>query len=118
MALPSLLGADAEAAAQRYLEAQGLKLVMRNFRCPGGELDLVMRERDTLALVEVRSRARSDFGSAAESIGPRKRARLVLAARAFLAAHPQYARSPLRFDVVAFDGGEAQWLRNAFDVEE
>jgi putative endonuclease len=118
-ALPSARGAAAEDAAQRFLERQGLKLVARNFRCPGGELDLVMRERDTLALVEVRSRGRSDFGSAAESITARKRARLVLAARSFLAAHPEHARQPVRFDVVAFDrGGAPQWLKNAFEAEE
>jgi putative endonuclease len=110
-------GAAAEGLAQQHLERQGLKLVTRNWRCPGGELDLVMRERDTLVLVEVRKRNRSDFGDAFESVHGRKRARLIHAARLFLAAHPEYARCPVRFDVVAVDGSNTvEWLAATFEA--
>ena len=115
-------GADAEAQALKHLQAAGLRLVARNWRCRGGELDLVMRDRDTLVFVEVRSRARSDFGSASETIDARKQARLTLAARNFLGAQPEHLQRAARFDVVALDGapGQAQkleWLRAAFDAE-
>ncbi|MDB5986064.1 MAG: hypothetical protein JWR16_1117 [Nevskia sp.] len=115
-------GAAAEAQAQRHLEAAGLRLIARNWRCRGGELDLVMRDRDTLVFVEVRSRARSDYGSALETIDARKQARLTLAARSFLNQHPEHAARPARFDVVALDGAADQpqtldWLRAAFDAE-
>ncbi len=111
-----LSGAEAEARAQRHLQQQGLKLLARNWRCAGGELDLVMRERDTLVLVEVRKRSRADYGNAFESVTGRKRSRLLHAARMFLAAHPQYSDWPLRFDVVAVDAGDAvEWLPAAFD---
>jgi putative endonuclease len=111
-------GAEAEDCARRHLERQGLKLVARNWRCPGGELDLVMRERDTLVVVEVRKRSRSDYGDAFESVHGRKRGRLIRAAQMFLAGHPQYARSPVRFDVVAVDGANAvEWLPAAFETE-
>jgi putative endonuclease len=115
----SLRGAEAERQAQRHLERHGLKLVARNWRCPGGELDLVMRERDTLVMVEVRKRTRSDYGDAFESVHRHKRRRLVRAARMFLAGHPEYARSTVRFDVVAVDGADAvEWLQAAFETED
>jgi len=118
-------GARYEAAAEAHLVAQGLVPLLRNFTCRLGELDLVMRERDTLVVVEVRARAPTRFGSAVETIGPAKRRRIVGATRALLAARPELARLPVRFDVVAFEvdasaerpGGEpVQWLRAAFDA--
>jgi putative endonuclease len=113
----NLLGAAAETQAQRHLERHGLRLVARNWHCPGGELDLVMRERDTLVMVEVRKRARSDYGDAFESVNGRKRGRLIRAAGLFLAAHPEFNSSPVRFDVVAVDGKDAvDWLKAAFET--
>lgn len=109
-------GAAAEQRALNLLRAQGLKLVARNWRCRGGELDLVMCDDDTLVFVEVRARRRADYGSAAASIDERKRQRLIHAARSFLATHPEYGNSAARFDVVTFDGdARPHWLRNAFD---
>ena len=108
-------GAAAEDAALRYLQQRGLKLQARNARFKGGELDLVMRDGDTLVVVEVRARRSSRFASAAESIDARKRARIILATQLYLAAHPQQAERALRFDVVAIDDGRPQWIRGAFD---
>jgi putative endonuclease len=109
-------GAAAEDAALRRLLAAGLKLVTRNFRCRGGELDLVMLDGAALVVVEVRARSHPGFASAAESVDARKQQRIVLATQLFLASHPQHAQRALRFDVVAFDGGRAQWIKSAFDA--
>lgn len=110
-------GQRTEAAAERMLVAAGLQPVLRNFRARLGELDLVMRDRGTLVIVEVRSRSPTRFGAAAETIGPAKRARIVAATRVLLAARPELARLPVRFDVVAFDGDAApRWIRSAFDA--
>ncbi|WP_028080495.1 YraN family protein [Solimonas soli] len=109
-------GAAAEDAALRLLERQGLKLVARNARFRGGELDLVMREGETLVIVEVRARGASRFASALESVDARKRGKVLLAAQLFLAAHPEHAERAVRFDVVAFDEGRPQWLKAAFDA--
>lgn len=80
----------------------------------GGEIDLIMRERDgTLVFVEVRSRRDRRHGGAAASIGAAKRARLRLAAQHYLLRLP--ALPPCRFDVVAIDGGQVEWIRGAFD---
>ncbi|HUP91795.1 MAG TPA: YraN family protein [Solimonas sp.] len=112
-------GAAEEDIALRHLEQRGLVAVARNWRCRGGELDLVMRDGDTLVIAEVRMRGNPAFGSAAESVGARKQARLVHATRLFLAAHGQFAQSPVRFDVVALDGaGRLEWLRGAFEADQ
>ena len=114
-------GARAEALALQHLQAQGLRLVQRNYRVArgpgrrGGEIDLILRDRDgTLVFVEVRSRRDARHGGAAASIGPAKRASLVFAAQCFLMRCQPLP--PCRFDVVAVDSGEVQWLRAAFDA--
>jgi putative endonuclease len=114
------LGRRAEDQALAYLESRGLHLLLRNHRCRGGEIDLVLREGEVLVLVEVRSRSSRDYGGAAASIGPRKQRRLILAARHLLRTRPELARLRARFDVVAIDAGETpgtttlEWIRDAF----
>lgn len=114
-------GEEGEARALQWLQRQGLVLVQRHYRVArgpgarGGEIDLVMRERDgTLVFVEVRSRAAAGHGGAAASVGAGKRHSLVFAAQHYLArlATPP----PCRFDVVAIDGERLDWLRGAFDA--
>lgn len=111
-----MTGAEAEDHALRALQRQGLKLVARNARFRGGELDLVMLEGNTLVVVEVRLRTNPHYGSAAESVDRRKQQRIILAAQLFLAAHPEHAQRALRFDVVTLDGaGQLDWIKAAFD---
>jgi len=111
-------GSEAEERARSWLEAQGLELIARNWRCRGGELDLVMRDGAEVAIIEVRSRARADFGTAAESVARHKQRRIVRAARLLLAQRPELGEQAVRFDVVALDGKDAvEWLRGAFDAE-
>lgn len=111
-------GNDAEDRALRHLTANGLRLVERNVRCRGGEIDLVMRDRDALVFIEVRSRRSRSHGGALASIDARKQQRILLAARTWLARHPRDAMRALRFDVVAFEGDEdPQWLRNVLDSD-
>jgi len=114
------IGLAAEERALRLLESHGLRLVTRNYRVargrsrPGGEIDLILRDRDgTLVFVEVRARRDRAAGGAAASVGPAKRARLLYAARTYLAQLERVP--PCRFDVVAIDGEHAQWLPAAFD---
>src|SRR6476469_11261918 len=102
-------GDAGEDAALRYLQAQGLLPVERNFRCKGGEIDLIMRDGDTLVFVEVRYRADRRHGGAAASITAAKQARLWVAAQLFLR---RYRITPrCRMDVVAIDGEEMTWLK-------
>jgi putative endonuclease len=113
------VGRRGEDAALAHLESAGLRLLARNYRCRGGEIDLVMLEGATLVLVEVRLRSSARFGGAAASVGPRKQRRFTLAARHLLLAHREYRGMPARFDVVAIDGdapagGKIDWIRDAF----
>ena len=115
------IGDAGEALALTHLQRAGLVLVERNYRVArgprarGGEVDLILRERDgTLVFVEVRTRSDGGHGGAAASVGSVKQRRIVLAARHYLmrlAAPP-----PCRFDVVAIDGERVDWLRGAFDA--
>lgn len=116
--LARALGAQHESRAEQYLMAHGLLPLLRNFRARLGELDLVMDDRGTLVVVEVRSRAPTRYGAAAETIGPGKRARIIAATKVLLAARPELARRAVRFDVVAFDGDAAApvWIKAAFDA--
>jgi putative endonuclease len=114
------VGDQAESRALVHLQHQGLELVCRNYRVArgprarGGEIDLIMRERDgTLVFVEVRSRAGIRHGGASASVSARKQQRIVFAARHYLLRLRELP--PCRFDVVAIDGRELQWLRAAFD---
>ncbi|WP_415037012.1 YraN family protein [Azonexus sp.] len=104
-------GHDAESRALAYLEARGLRLVTRNFHVKGGEIDLILYDGPCLVFVEVRQRKNAAFGGAAASITRQKQARILLAARHYLARHGE---SACRFDCLLLEGGQIEWLQNAF----
>ncbi|WP_244814719.1 YraN family protein [Caballeronia sp. Lep1P3] len=112
------LGDAFETRALEYLQRQRMRLVARNVRCRGGEIDLVMLDdRGALVFVEVRARASRRFADAAASIGATKRARLVRAAQHYLATW-RGALPACRFDVIAFDAGRIRWLPDAFRADD
>ncbi|GGB97108.1 YraN family protein [Pseudoduganella buxea] len=108
-------GQQGEDAALAHLGKHGLTLVQRNFRCQGGELDLVMRDGAHLVFVEVRRRQDKRFGGAAASITPAKQRRLVHAAQTYLLRYPRLP--PCRFDVVAIEGERIEWLKNVMILQ-
>jgi len=114
-------GARAEDRALAHLQEQGLRLVQRNYRVArgpsrrGGEIDLILRDRDgTLVFVEVRVRRDAAGGGAAASVTAAKRSRLIYAAQHYLMRLSPLP--PCRFDVVAIDGNAIHWLPAAFDA--
>lgn len=109
-----LSGDAGEARAATYLTGRGLRIVARNYRVKGGEIDLVCRDGAVTVFVEVRRRARADFGGAGASITRAKQARLILAARHWLVEHGEAA---CRFDAVLIDGERLEWLRDAFAAD-
>lgn len=111
-----LRGRDGEDRAAQHLQRAGLKLLGRNVRYRGGELDLVMQEQDALVFVEVRVRNNTRYGSGADSVTVRKQQRLILAAQLYLQQHPEHQRRACRFDVVSITGTDLQWLKNAFST--
>lgn len=110
------LGTAKERLACAYLEARGLRLLARNYRCRLGEIDLVMGTGALLVFVEVRFRRSPRFGSPAETIGPRKRLRLMRAAHHYLSENP--TDLPCRFDVLAISGEDSiDWIQDAFRAD-
>ncbi len=91
-------GLSAESRAAAYLIAKGHRIVARRWRSPVGEVDIVARRRNTLLFVEVKARERLD--DAAEAILPRQQRRIIAAAEAWLARHPDDVNRDIRFDVV------------------
>jgi putative endonuclease len=109
-------GQAAEARAARYLEAQGLKIIARNYRSRYGEIDLIAHDGATVVFVEVRARRSAAFGGAAASITAAKRDKLTRTALAWLAAQGRNPRC--RFDAVLLTGeaGAVEWIRDAFSA--
>jgi putative endonuclease len=94
------LGQLGEAHAAELLKSRGDRILERNFRCTGGELDLVTWDRDTLVFTEVRTRHPSRFGHALETVNAAKQSKLRHAARYYLLRRWRGAHPACRFDVV------------------
>jgi putative endonuclease len=118
-------GAEGEARAARYLAERGYRIVDRNVRAGGVELDLVVRKGRTVAFVEVKARRTRRFGAPEEAVDAAKQRRLIRGAHAWLHANGSGALQ-VRFDVVACDvdaadsSGQPVWrirhLKAAFDA--
>ena len=108
-------GRAGEAAAALVLEAEGYRLLARNFRGPSGELDIVALRGDTIAFVEVKSWSALGLEDLADSIGARKRRRIVETSKIFLARNRQYSSMRARYDVLLMrDGIVARRIESAF----
>jgi putative endonuclease len=112
------LGQRGEELAASHLAARGARILARNVHLRHSEIDLVVLEGDVLCIVEVRLRRGSAFGSAAESVDPRKRRRLARAAADLIARGELPRFRCVRFDVVAIDASREppaiDHLRDAF----
>jgi putative endonuclease len=107
-------GKDAEARAAKYLQAQGLQIVERNYHCRYGEIDIIARDGATLVFVEVRARSSNAFGGAAASITAAKQKKLTRTALHYLTTAGRTPRC--RFDAVLLsnDAAPVEWIRDAF----
>jgi putative endonuclease len=116
------LGNRAEDAATTYLQAQGAVVLLRNYRCRCGELDIVARLGESeLAIVEVRTRSSHAYGGAAASVDAGKRRRLIRTAGRLLQQRKDLARLRVRFDVIVVfdlfdDAPQIEWIKHAFSA--
>ncbi|MDQ8039796.1 MAG: YraN family protein [Rickettsiella sp.] len=130
------IGAQAENFACHYLKTQGLSLIIRNYICRFGEIDLIMQDKNTLIFIEVRYRSDASFGHSLETVHKTKQKKLIKTADYYLQAHPlsSSANDAYRFDVVAFSSlpnrakqrwfankstskychAKVEWIKNAF----
>lgn len=111
-------GAQAEQIAATFLQQKGLILIEKNFRSKYGEIDLIMREAETLVFIEVRLRSNQQFGGAAASISQSKQQKLSNTAEYYLQQHGHnYAKYGCRFDAILMqtaDINAVEWVKNAF----
>ena len=112
------VGQWAESLALEYLQGQGYEVLLQNYGCPEGEIDLIAREGGVLSFVEVRARESEEFGHPLETIDRRKQGRIILAARHFLheAGGPE---GPMRFDALGIVLGPPHHftlVKEAFEV--
>ena len=116
-------GKSAEGLAEQLLRKKGYRILERNIRLPGGELDMIVRYGDMLVFVEVKARRTEKYGGAPYAIHRRKEERMIKLAAQYLAQHtPETAHPrPCRFDVILCQQNsngpiEIQHIENAFEV--
>ncbi len=112
-----IVGRRAEQLAFDYLVESGLRPVARNFRCRGGEIDLIMLDAACLTFVEVRYRASTAFAPASHTVDQYKQRKLIRTAAMFIAGNNRFSSHTMRFDVVAIEGPVAEtvtWIKDAF----
>jgi putative endonuclease len=112
-------GKATEAFAQQYLTQQGLLFIDKNVHCRKGEIDLIMKDGDTLVFVEVKYRKNNDYGGAISAISQSKQQKIKHCVAFFLhKANLNEYNTPCRFDVIALEGDinqpQVTWLKNAF----
>lgn len=112
------LGAAGELLARRHLERNGYRFITANWRCRGGELDLVMRQGETLVFVEVKTRHGDRLGAAEEAVLPRKVDQLLRAAQYYLQTRPDLADAFWRIDLVAVTLDDAGDLQRFTHIED
>ena len=110
-----LRGRRGEDAAARFLEAEGYRIVQKNFRRPTGEVDIVCERSGRLIFVEVKRWPRMYRSELSIALSGRRRDRAWRTAECFLQEHPEYVSHTVRFDVVfvATEGGEIEHIPGA-----
>jgi len=113
-------GQFAEDEACKYLLQQGMRFIMRNYRCRMGEIDLIFRDETDVVFVEVRYRKSAHFGDGAESVNYFKQQKLIRAAALYIQRYS--VALPCRFDVISVAPGldkklHFEWIKSAFETE-
>ncbi|STZ76943.1 YraN family protein [Bergeriella denitrificans] len=112
MRLNHTQGRAGEDAALAFLEAQGCRLLARNWHCAYGEIDLIVKNGNTILFVEVKYRRSSGFGGAAYSITPSKLLKLQRSVEYYLLQHG-LKNAACRLDAVLIQGNDAPvWVQN------
>jgi putative endonuclease len=113
-------GRSAEALAEQWLQKKGYRILERNLRLGGGELDLIAQHHDTLVFIEVKGRRTTQFGGAPYAIDDRKKRQIIKLASYYLSRHG-LSNQLCRFDVILITGTDQDspkltHLKQAFEV--
>ena len=113
------LGRKGEEVALRFLKKKGYRIIEKNYVCKMGEMDIIAKEKDTLAFIEVKTRTSTEFGPPQLAVTPSKQRQLSKVALSYL-NKKQLNDVKARFDVVAIllgqKGEEIELIKDAFDV--
>ena len=128
------LGQWAEQQALQFLQSQGFSLIMANYHCRYGEIDLIVEKQQELLFVEVKARSITQYAQACETISLSKQKKIIKSALFFLNVYPQFQNFYCRFDVICFDFSQQfakkiqqdfskfpydqQWIENAFTFDQ
>ena len=131
---PLNLGHWAEQQALKLLQAQGFTLIVANYHCRYGEIDLIVQKDQELIFVEVKARSVTQYAQSCETISSSKQKKIMKSALCFLNAEPQFQEFYCRFDVICFDFSQQfakkiqqdfsklpydqQWIENAFTFDQ
>ena len=107
-------GAQKEEQVCACLLSEGVKIVERNFRNRQGEIDIIGYDGCYLVFFEVKYRSGKSKGSAAEAVGFAKQRKICRVADYYRVIHHCPEDTPIRFDVVALDGEQMNWIKDAF----
>lgn len=110
------IGSEGEAQAVQYLIQAGCSIIMTNFTCKIGEIDIIAKERDTVLFIEVKWRKNDKMGRPYEAVNYHKQKKVIKSAMLY-AQQKQIYDKPMRFDVIEIIGEEILWLKNAFTLE-
>ena len=114
------IGKEIENLACAYLQQRGLRLIVANYPCKFGEVDLIMSDDQTLVFIEVRYRKNFNYGDGAATVDKNKQRRIIKAATYYLQERNLYDKVLCRFDIVAVSGVskyELDWIKDAFWVK-
>lgn len=110
------IGQEAEEQACVFLQIQGLKLLVRNYHCPLGEIDLIMLDQQEVIFIEVRKRSHRDYANPLESITPMKQKKIIKTALHYLQKQRWFDKVHCRFDVIGISHNQCEWIKDAFSV--
>lgn len=111
-------GQNGETVAASFLEKEGVRILMRNFRCKFGEIDLIAKENESFLIVEVKMRSTKNQGTGREAVDWRKQRKICRTYDYFRMKYQISDYVPVRFDVVEVDKkGQCHWIQNAFEYQ-
>lgn len=111
------IGRRYEDQAALFFERSGYEILERNWRAGRKEIDLIVRNREVVAFVEVKAAISDKYGHPSEKVDARKQQHLIEAARRFI-TEKEIAGVDLRFDVITFTGGKLEHYPGAFEAAE
>lgn len=115
------VGKQAELQACQFLQTSGLFLLEQNFKCPMGEIDLIMQDKDEIVFIEVRLRSNLNYGDAVESVSQHKQKKILKTANLYLQKNNLFDKVNCRFDIIGIHPNlkidKIEWIKNAFELD-